>query len=437
MRFDDMFATVLAQPAATASARAVRWRQMVDIVAQRGAAGGAAGDAFGHLRAEREHIRLGTRVETARMLAGRRLPAGIIAFFAEDHPAVAAPVITGARLAPEEWIELLPRLGPTGRALLRHRRDLDPQVARALAHFGSADLVLEPAAAAGEAPGEAEPASAEGEAQIRDLVARIEAFRRLRESPPASAPPPRRATGFAWESDAYGVIVWIEGAPREPLVGRSIAIAAGEAGVDGQAAGAFDKRAPFRDARLSIAGSGAAAGEWRISGVPFFAREDGRFLGYRGLARRPRADETALPAGLFGTGLSSDALRQLIHELKTPLNAIVGFAEMIEGEYLGPAETGYKARAREIVGLARHLLVSIDYLDSAARGDGGGADGGTASVDSAALLERLAASFEDLARHRGARIALALGRDLPCARIAPATIERMVSRLLSAAVGLA
>ena len=143
-------------------------------------------------------------------------------------------------------------------------------------------------------------------------------------------------------------------------------------GVDGQAAGAFRHRAPFRDARLSVAGGSAAAGEWRIAGVPVFDPRDGRFTGYRGTARRPRADERAAPgaqAGLYGSGLPADSLRQLVHELRTPLNAIVGFGEMIERQMLGPAAFPYRARADVIVDQGRRLLGAVDDLDMAARID--------------------------------------------------------------------
>src|SRR3546814_11097006 len=68
--------------------------------------------------------------------------------------------------------------------------------------------------------------------------------------------------------------------------------------------------------------------EWRISAVPFFDRHHGRFTGYRGTARRPRADESATHLranpGLYGSGLAPDSLRQLVHELRTPPNALVG-----------------------------------------------------------------------------------------------------------------
>src|SRR5688572_27957272 len=108
----------------------------------------------------------------------------------------------------------------------------------------------------------------------------------------------------------------LEGAPRGPLIGQSIASIADRAQhrVDGQAAGAFEKRAPFRDARVSIAGSGGASGDWRSWGMLFLHPLRGSFLGYRGSARRPTPTEsanpapsTSAPAGPFGTDLVSDA----------------------------------------------------------------------------------------------------------------------------------
>jgi hypothetical protein len=346
LRFDDTIATVLAQPARGAADAVARWRQLVDLLAQRRAPGAApaAENAFSWLEAHRSDVGLLVRQQAAQTLAWRRIDPRLLAFFAEDHPSVAQPLISTCRLDAEEWIALLPRLNPTARGLLRHRRDLPGEVEQALAAFGKSDFAL----GSPEAAGERSPGAEKGEAQIRELVARIEAYRRQKEA--ASTEPPEfseaeaePADGFRWECGADGIILWVEGAPRGPLVGQSIASIAerGQFGVDGQAAGAFEKRSPFRDARFSVPGEGAAAGDWRISGVPFFEPNRGHFLGYRGSARRPRLDEVARSAaerdgdGLFGTRLPADSLRQLIHELRTPLNAIVGFAEMIDGQYMG------------------------------------------------------------------------------------------------------
>src|SRR3546814_1822575 len=53
---------------------------------------------------------------------------------------------------------------------------------------------------------------------------------------------------------------------------------------------AFARRAPFRDGRLRLPGSGEASGVWMISGVPFFDPRGGRFCGFRGTARRVQED---------------------------------------------------------------------------------------------------------------------------------------------------
>ncbi len=443
-----MISTVLAQPAAGAAERMARWRQLVDLVAQgRGATSEALADrAFTALRAERAEVGLAIRQQAARSLVGRRVDPRLVAFFAEDHVSVAQPLIAGVRLEAEEWVELLPSLSPTARGLLRHRRDLDSEVEQALAAFGASDFAL------GAPEGEAPRQSIErGEAQIRELVARIEAFRKQKEAP-ATAEPFESAEpvdSFRWECGTDGIILWVEGAPRGPLVGQSIASIAerGQFGVDGQAAGAFEKRSPFRDARFSVAGDGAAAGDWRISGVPYFDPQRGNFLGYRGSARRPRLDEVALaPAagegagesgGVFGTRLPADSLRQLIHELRTPLNAIVGFAEMIDGQYMGPASDSYRGRAADIMEQAARLLTAVDDLDTAARIETSRLDLGESVVDAVALICRLHDAYERVAAERHASIATEIARDLPMARVEPGAAERMFARLLAATIGLA
>src|SRR5262245_55019789 len=127
MRYDDMLATVLAQAADRPDRRAARWRQLVDLLAQGrpdAAAGHSEAAAYTWLRGARGTVDPQVRRESARALAGRDVGPSLIAFFAEDMPAVAAPLIAGARLETEKWLALLPRLGPAARSLLRNREDL-------------------------------------------------------------------------------------------------------------------------------------------------------------------------------------------------------------------------------------------------------------------------------------------------------------------------
>ncbi len=453
MRFDDMLATVLAQPLDTPAARRAAWRQAIDLLAQHRTAGNeiirvGASDLIRRLRSE---VPVASRISAARALAGQRIPPGLMALLAEEPAPVAAPVLTGARLSEEEWLDLLPRLSPTARSLVRHRRDLSPPVVQALASFGAADMILEGQQAPIEpriavAPVLDAPAPPlTGEVQIRDLVARIEAFRQTsgeRHAPDGAAEP--FAESFKFETSVEGVILWVEGAPRATLIGETIAIPADPhaPGVDGQAAGAFRQRAPFRDARLVAAGIGGGGGEWRISAVPVFDPRSGRFTGYRGTARRPRADEVAAAspeaAGLFGTGLAPDSLRQLVHELRTPLNAIIGFSEMIERQMLGPAPDVHRGRAAEIQVQASRLLAAIDDLDMAARVETRRLDlGGPGETHAAALLRKLGDAQAPGVEARGAELQLMLDDEPGIPPIDPGLIERMFSRLLAATIGLA
>lgn len=463
VRFDDSLRTVLAGLAQGAIGPEAAWRQLVDLVAQ-GRDGPRLEDALHALDLLRLDVPADVRAAIAGSFAHRPVSPRLVAVFAGDRLAIAAPLLGSVRLREEEWLQLVPRLGPSLRALLRHRRDLGPAVERALANFGASDLIVDapadrvladdPAAApdlqeVAEAlevapppvalePADNDPPPSSDGAQIRELLERIESFRQQRAE---QAPPGAGEDGFSFETDAQGLISWVDGVPREALIGTTIASPAqADCGVDGQAAGAFRRRAPFRSARLTVPGIGPAAGDWRISGVPFFEPASGRFGGYRGSARRPRRDEVAGESGasgLFGGGLSPDSLRQLVHELRTPLNAIQGFADMIEGQMLGPAGEGYRDRAGEIAGQARRLLGAVDDLDLAARveTDRLPEDGG--HVDGVALLCRLHAEYLPLARERGVELRFTLAERLPHLALAPAAAERIMGRLLAATIGLA
>ncbi|PXA85844.1 sensor histidine kinase [Nostoc sp. 3335mG] len=480
-----MLATVLARPAERPVDRVAQWRQLLDLLAQHrpGSDPNLAREALARLQDLRRDVPVTIRRETASGFAGRAIPAPLVVFLSADVPVVASAMLGHVRLSEGDWLAVLPRLSPTGRGVLRHRRDLAIRVEQALAAFGRTDLALhgqstgtvdaepvetvlpveplavepepEPATAEIEAP---EPLASEpeiagepvspqamehgaGEGQIRAIIDRIAGFRQRREDHPAPEPEPEHLPdGFRFETAADGVIRWVEGMPRGPLIGETIATAAsGPFGVDGQAPGAFRRRAPFRDARLTVAGGSEAAGEWRIAGVPVFAADTGRFQGYRGTARRPRAEEQAEAGslGLYGVGLEPDSLRQLVHELRTPLNAIGGFAEMIRRQMRGPVSTAYRDRAQAIVEQAGRLLAAVDDLDVAARLETHRLDLQRVEVDLGAMLGLVCGNHEESARQRGAALACDVAAGLPPVQGDPAALRRMMGRLVAGAAALA
>lgn len=415
-------------------ARAVRWWQIVDLLARSAPAPPPelVERALAALRADRESVDETVRTATARSLAGLRLRADLVALFAEDGLAVAGPLLVAAQLDPAGWSEVLATARPEVRALLAATR---PDVFRAETIVASSAAIRQPA----------EPVS------ISEMIERIAELPDAEPQPTTPSPPPPAARPpleprrderlFRWECDPAGQIGWVDARPRGPLIGRSLARSGSPDGVDRQVAEAFTRRAPFRGAPLRIA-SGALAGEWQLSGLPAFDPADGRFCGYRGIAEREGAGAgPPAPAGGTNPALAailhdSDAMRELVHEIRTPLNAIIGFAEIIEGQYLGPAHRHYRDRAGHILRQARTLLEAVEDLDLAARLHAARADrapGEPLAALLAVLVEESSAALADR------RIALKLDRATSrlAAKVDGELARRLVGRLLKAATDAA
>ncbi|MBA17703.1 MAG: hypothetical protein CMN73_15350 [Sphingomonas sp.] len=272
----------------------------------------------------------------------------------------------------------------------------------------------------------------EGPFQISDVVARIDAFWRRQQDEVREPRPVPRPNGFRFETDAKGVIRWVDGVSRAPLVGLSLDQQGipGAARIDAIAAGAFRRRAGFANSRLVIDGDSDAAGDWLISAIPVFDSSSGRFSGYRGTARRPRPDERAEPA--VPPSSPADSLRQLVHELRTPTNAIAGFAEMIETQILGPVAEPYRDRAGVVRTQAKELLGAIDDLDLAARIESQALSLAPTRVALRPLLAGIADDLSQLAELRGAWIALPVD-DLAVTGDRRA-VERLFARLMATLV---
>ncbi len=511
MRFDDSLETVLSADMSSPFGAQLAWRQLVDLIGRGRVA--ATDDVIGRLRTIRSKVAPPVRSASARAIAAAAPPLALVVLFAEDEIAVAAPVLRSAQLAAGDWAELLPLLSPTARSILRHRRDLSPDVMAMLAGFGSVDFVLASpggveavataeyvwawtatgdADAAGQGPVETDlgplivamaagpavtptgdaasrstestvqdtPSAADGPFEIAEMVKRINAYNRNRaKAPPVGSGPaadvpgaadaPDSAIGrFHFETDSAGLIRWVEGVSRNAVIGLSLAsplvpdvrsnadAALDGSGVDAAVAHAFRERRGFTDLRLVIAGHSNAAGAWRISAVPAFDYNTGHFIGYRGSARRPRTEQTVEPQATTRSA-AADALRQLVHELRTPTNAIAGFAEMIETEMLGPVPDIYRAQAATIRTQTAGLLGAIEDIDTAARIETDALQLRADIVPVAPLLDRVATDLAPLAALRGTTLEVSGPDPKVCIRGDERAVERLIGRLLATLVAVA
>jgi hypothetical protein len=458
VRFDDRLLTVLKQPAGDRHDVAVRWRQLVDLVARAGpnSSSPVVAQALETIRSDTPRVDENLRAAAARAVAALPLPRALLEAFAADRLSVSAPVLAAASLEPLEWQALLavgdqetrrfietlhPEQAAQPAARPEGKVEVGPFLAEAKHDEDLTATLTELAQALQPAADQVPPPPPPGPS-LSEVVARIERRRRSRElhrPSPEAAPVPMSSAApalFRWECNPSGEIAWVEGAPRGALIGRSIARPQeqGEGGVDDEVVRAFTLRAPFRDRSLSVAGDGLVAGDWRISGVPAFEPNDGRFAGYRGVALRENPPVAAAAVEPPEYLPDPDSVRELVHEIKTPLNAIIGFAEIIDGQYLGPADRRYRERAATIVAQAQLLLSAIDDLDFAAKIHS--ADGSGRRVDLRELIERIAGSLRELADERGTTIEIVKTPRTAPAAIEPELADRLIYRLCSAVIGL-
>lgn len=444
-----MIATILRQAPADRRAGIAAWRQLTDILAQRG---NQLGDddirrSFRALAVLRSQVPENIRRDCAQAVARHGRFAPLVAFYANDVASVSAAMLRQARLSDADWLALLPATGAMARSILAGRSDLSEAVRRALISLGAGSVALPQPDMTSEPSPVAEPVAAAaaietGPSQISELVRRIDKYQSARDravvrKPRAPDDPQQPRATFLFETGPDGVINWIDGIMRGAAIGLSIAEAAfgGEPGTDGVAAGAFRQRAEIINARMVLEGAVAESGEWRFSALPWFDPATGQFRGYRGNARRPHGNE--IPYGRPASADPGDSIRQLIHELRSPLNAISGFSQIISSQMFGPVSGAYRAMADTIIADSATVEAIIDDLDTATRADDVvvGVPAGEA-IDIGAVMAHVESDLAPLLAEQ--RIDLSISRvgGPFLARSDDANSRRMIGRLLTALVDI-
>lgn len=131
---------------------------------------------------------------------------------------------------------------------------------------------------------------------------------------------------------------------------------------------------------------------WRILLQPASARPD--------LEARAAAAEAALAE-------RTAFFASLGHDLKTPLNAIIGFSDMMRGAWLGPLSDNYRERASLIHESGQDLLLLIEDMLDLARAEAGQSRLDAEPVDLSASARAVMRQLSDVAARRSIRLRLA------------------------------
>jgi len=259
------------------------------------------------------------------------------------------------------------------------------------------------------------PAQPEPQNEIAALRQRIDAFQKAREDrgraavqePVADQTAPtlpfadastgqEELTGFGFATDTAGVIDWADSFAASRVLYLSLPSILPE-----EFSEAIERQQPLHGVDVTLEGGPAIAGAWVLDAQPRFSSPDGRFLGFAGGMRR--ALEAEEP------GNQSDRLRQLLHELRTPVNAIQGFAEVIQQQVVGPVPHDYRALAAGIAGDSARMLAGFDDLERLSRLESGRLRPTGGDADLAAIFRQHLSQLLPLLQPRNAGFVATLG----------------------------
>ena len=455
MHFDDRLGTVLRMRADGTGLRRIQFRQLLDLLgtSPAEARGQQLDAAYVRLTEIAASIAPADRAAMLRDPALRLRSPRLVAVLSTGESQVAATTLQRAQLSRDQWLDLIPALPPAARPALRQRRDLPLEVKGLLVRLGINDRGLP--AAAEPAPEISSVVSANdddprvaADTPRRDdgigaIVRRIEAYRRakqviehqalgdsprlpLGEDHVLSVPDTVRAADFA--SDAELRIVWCDAGVAPMLVGVRLNRTAG---IDRL----LRQRQPLAGQQLGLAGAPAIAGQWQMDAAPWFDPLTGRFLGYRGRLRRPAAAAERASANPPVTDSAADRIRQMLHELRTPVNAIQGFAEVIQQQLFGPTPHEYRALAAGIAGDAARMLSAFEELERLARLESGAMELDPGETDLAQLTAATVAQLGAHTQSRGSGFAIKLDDATLGVPLDRLELERIVWRLLATLAG--
>lgn len=140
----------------------------------------------------------------------------------------------------------------------------------------------------------------------------------------------------------------------------------------------------------------------------------------------------AKDAAEFANRTKSEFLANMSHEVRNPLNAILGFAEVIEMELFGPTGAAqYKEYAADIRESGKHLLAIINDVLDIAKIEAGKLEIENEQLDIRALIESSLTVLKRRAQAGEIKLAVRVGRSLPRLRGDERRIRQVLLNLLT------
>lgn len=130
----------------------------------------------------------------------------------------------------------------------------------------------------------------------------------------------------------------------------------------------------------------------------------------------------------------SDYVHHLSHELRTPLNAVLGFAQIIHDEMMGPNNPRYREYAGQIAAAGVYMLDLINNLLDLARIEAGRMDLHEEACNLSLLVDLTFGMMQPRACEAAVALCMEIPDDLPSLHADASQIRQMLTNLIGNAI---
>ena len=165
--------------------------------------------------------------------------------------------------------------------------------------------------------------------------------------------------------------------------------------------------------------------------------EGGIALTYSDITELKQTEEALLTAKGEAEDASrakSEFLAAMSHEFRTPLNAILGFADILSNQYFGPTSDKYQEYAEDIQASGEHLLTLVNDILDLSTIEAGKQSLLKEKLSTEEIVMECERIVEDKARSNGITLVTEVPEDLPPLYADKRAVKQILLNLLSNAV---
>lgn len=259
----------------------------------------------------------------------------------------------------------------------------------------------------------------------------------------------RLSSDWMWETDSALTlrlvtqrVVGALGMVPQQLIGRNLLDLVASDALRGNLQRRLQKLTPFRDLPFDAEDATGKRKLFLMSALPVFDPATGALSGYRGsatditeLTRREENLRVAKETAETANRAKSQFLANMSHELMTPLNAIIGFADVMRMGLLGPVENpDYRTYVRDIHGSAVNLMGIINDILDVSRIENGQVEINESACNIEELFESVARLIQDRLQAQGLALTIDLPARLPRLHADKRKLKQILANLLANAV---